>query len=94
MKQINVSKAKELLDNEANNYTFIDVRSKLEFMAKSIKGFKNIPLNKLPRKTDDIDMDKPVIVICASGARSGRACSYLESVGFEAYNVSGGIARA
>lgn len=65
----------------------IDVRTPGEFNSGNIIGSKNIPLNVLKSKTSELKKTgKPVITVCASGARSGMAKAMLLSEGIEAYN--------
>tara|TARA_R110000868_G_scaffold37111_4_gene131366 strand:+ start:57836 stop:58150 length:315 start_codon:yes stop_codon:yes gene_type:complete len=78
---------KELLKNGAS---IIDVRTLGEFKGGHIKGSKNIPLQTLQNNFKKIDQSKPVIVCCASGARSSSAKRLLESNGFtDVYNGGG-----
>ncbi|MBK6937644.1 MAG: rhodanese-like domain-containing protein [Chitinophagaceae bacterium] len=65
----------------------IDVRSPMEFKSGSIKGAKNYPVESIRNKVADIKkLNKPVITVCRSGARSSMAKSILKSAGIEAYN--------
>jgi rhodanese-related sulfurtransferase len=46
----------------------------------------------LPLVADQIENQKPVILICRSGARSAQACAFLASKGFgNVYNLRGGV---
>ena len=72
----------------------IDVREADEFAAGHLPEAKNVPLAKLADRISEIERfkDKPVIVCCASGMRSGRACGELRKLGFaKIHNLSGGI---
>jgi rhodanese-related sulfurtransferase len=65
----------------------IDVRSPQEFDRGHIKGSKNIPVNIIQREMNAIKkLNKPVITVCQSGARSGMAKSVLKAAGIEVYN--------
>lgn len=65
----------------------IDVRTPGEFADGNIKSSRNIPINILKNKTAELKrIGKPVITVCASGARSGMAKSLLQMEGIEAYN--------
>lgn len=64
----------------------IDVRSPGEFKAGHLKNSKNIPLDSLKSKVSGISKDRPVVVCCASGTRSGMAKGMLKSMGYEVYN--------
>jgi phage shock protein E len=67
----------------------IDVRSKDEFNSGHVKGSINIPLQELSNQIGRIKKDKPVIVCCASGMRSGSAKDLLQSSGFTVINGGG-----
>lgn len=74
---------KELVEKGA---IIIDVRTPGEFSSGHIRNCTNIPLQLIQGKLSKIKKDKPVILCCASGARSGAASRILKSKGFEAYN--------
>ena len=68
----------------------IDVRSIGEFQSGHIKGSKNIPLNTIGSKINEIKkLNKPVIACCASGMRSAQATSILKQNGIEVINGGG-----
>jgi len=74
------------------NLQMIDVRTPEEYRSNHVKGFKNIPLQQLNTQLNTLDTSKPIVVICASGARSGQASQLLSKNGFSSiYNFSGGI---
>ncbi len=76
---------KELI---ANGAKIIDVRTQGEFAGGHISGSVNIPLNILPGKISSLDKNTPLILCCASGMRSGSACSILKQNGFtQVYNA-------
>lgn len=65
----------------------IDVRSPKEYAGGAIPGSENIPLGSIPSKTKQIkSLEVPVIVVCASGMRSGTAKAQLKAAGVDAYN--------
>ncbi|HDR4736120.1 TPA: rhodanese-like domain-containing protein [Bacillus cereus] len=71
---------------------FIDVRTVGEYRGNHMKGFQNIPLNDLASKTNQLDKNREVIVICQSGMRSTQAAKILKKLGFQhVTNVSGGM---
>ncbi len=68
----------------------VDVRTKVEYQQGHIKGSQNIPLNNLSNHYSTLKKDKPIIICCASGIRSGQAKHILESNGYrEVYNGGG-----
>ena len=65
----------------------VDVRTTGEFRAGHIEGSKNFPLDSLRAHINDLKkMDKPVITVCRSGARSNIAKDILKNAGLEVYN--------
>lgn len=73
----------------------IDVCSADEFKAGHLVGAKNIPLPELAAGAKGLPGNKttPLVVVCASGARSGKAVSQLKEMGYEnAQSLRGGLA--
>jgi len=65
----------------------IDVRTQMEFQEGHVNGSKNIVLNTIPTKVVEIKaMNKKIIAVCRSGARSGQATSFLKQQGIDAIN--------
>lgn len=72
----------------------LDVREADEFANGHLPEAKHIPLGKLAERASELEKfkDKPIIVCCASGVRSGKACGELGKLGFaRTYNISGGV---
>ena len=69
----------------------LDARTPEEYAAGHMEGFRNIPLDALRDRLDEIEPGKPVYVTCQSGLRSYIACRILEANGHEAYNFAGGF---
>lgn len=62
----------------------IDVRSPGEFAGGHLPGAVNIPVQELgSRMREAGKKDRPVVVYCRSGARSGMAKQVLESSGYK-----------
>lgn len=60
----------------------LDVRSGGEFETVHIPGAYNVPLGTLQEHVRDLaDVDRPVVLVCKSGARAGRAHADLTSAG-------------
>jgi phage shock protein E len=83
-------KSESIKDFVTKSAVVIDVRTIGEFSEGHIKGSKNIPLDTISSKVDDIKkLDKPVIVCCRSGMRSAQAASILKSAGVDVINGGG-----
>lgn len=74
----------------------IDVRTEGEFSSGAAPRAINIPLGQerqaLP--ANNISVDKPVLLYCASGARSSRAVGIYKDLGFTVVLNLGGLAAA
>ena len=71
--------------------TLLDARTAGEYRRGHIDGFVNIPVDELRERLGEIEVGKPVYVICQSGLRSYIACRILAGNGFDCYNFSGGF---
>ena len=73
----------------------VDVREPGEYANGHIPGAKHIPLVNLAARLKELEKFKqrPIVVTCAGGNRSGTAIGILRKGGFnEAVNLKGGIA--
>jgi hydroxyacylglutathione hydrolase len=69
----------------------VDVRETWEYRQGHVPGAVLIPLGQLSARVNELDPERPVAVICASGNRSQSAAALLGQKGFKTiYNVSGG----
>lgn len=72
----------------------VDVCEAQEYAAGHLGGAKNIPLNQLEAKLPTAVKNKslPLILICQTGARSGRAVAIAKKLGYEkVQSISGGL---
>ncbi|WP_311342684.1 rhodanese-like domain-containing protein [Corynebacterium riegelii] len=70
----------------------IDVREPEEYATVHAAGAVSIPLSELVARTEEIDPDRDIYVICHAGGRSLQAAEYLENaLGWDnVINVAGG----
>ncbi|KGR78820.1 rhodanese-like domain-containing protein [Ureibacillus manganicus] len=90
MKEITVNEVQKHLEN-GEQLNIIDVREVDEVKDGHIPGITNIPLGLLEFRAHELDKNKPYIMVCRSGGRSGQATQYLESQGFNVTNMTGGM---
>ena len=69
----------------------LDVRTSAEYSGGSFPGAKNIPVNELGQRLRELKKDRPIVVYCASGARSGMAARMLRQAGFTQVANAGGM---
>jgi rhodanese-related sulfurtransferase len=91
-KRVGTAEATQLINRE--DARILDVRESSEFAAGHLPEAKNIPLAKLSEQIGEIEKfkDHPLIVCCATGMRSGKACADLQKQGFaKLYTLDGGV---
>ncbi|WP_421385133.1 rhodanese-like domain-containing protein [Bacillus salacetis] len=81
----------ELIVDEETPANIIDVRETDEVAQGKIPGAVNIPLGLVEFRMNELDKSKEYIMVCRSGGRSGRACQFLESQGYNVINMTGGM---
>ena len=89
MREIYVTDLEESVRSGA---TLVDVREAREFAEGHVPGARNVPMAQLPGGLDGVDRDRPVLLICWSGNRSGAMCDVVRAAGYDAVNVGGGTA--
>ena len=89
--EISVQDLKEARDKGAD-LVVLDVREPWELDLARLDGTLDIPMNELPERLTEVPKDKPVAVLCRSGARSMKVTQYLRANGYPSVsNVAGGI---
>lgn len=91
-RSIGTAEAVRLLNHQKG--VLIDVCEPAEYAAGHVVGARNIPLGSLST-SKDLPTNKalPLILLCASGSRAGRAAGALRRLGYESVHpVSGGNA--
>ncbi|MDO6461316.1 rhodanese-like domain-containing protein [Granulosicoccaceae sp. 1_MG-2023] len=90
--QISITDAVRMQNDD--DAVFVDVREVNEFKSGHILKAQNHPQSSFDKNLHMLDKakQKPVVVYCATGARSNRAASKLKKAGFEqVYNLAGGL---
>lgn len=80
------ARARQLVGDGA---TLLDVRTPGEFRSGHVEGALNIPVQQLAQRISEVPKDAPVVVYCASGARSASAVGQLRKAGYDAHNLGG-----
>lgn len=88
MNEIDVRTAHEQL----SRYRVIDVREPDELLAGKIASAENVPLGGVGAAAAGWDRNQPLLMVCRSGGRSGRATAQLAQMGFtDVTNMAGGM---
>lgn len=89
---VNPGEATQLINRE--NAVVLDIREDNEFHGGHIVNAIHVPLAYLKDRKGELEKykNRPIIMVCRSGNRSGQACSLLKKEGFEhIYNLKGGM---
>lgn len=82
--------------DHADEVRLVDVREPDEFFGPigHIEQAELVPLATLAAASRDWDREQPIVVVCHSGGRSGRAAVMLEAQGFRRVaSMRGGMLR-
>jgi glyoxylase-like metal-dependent hydrolase (beta-lactamase superfamily II)/rhodanese-related sulfurtransferase len=73
------------LQNHLGEVTVLDVREDYEIHSElgHISGIVHVSLGQVPQALDKLPKDGKIVVVCRSGARSGRAMLFLKQQGYE-----------
>jgi molybdopterin-guanine dinucleotide biosynthesis protein A/rhodanese-related sulfurtransferase len=80
----------ELVRRHADGAVIVDVRRVEEYESGHVPGAVLLPLDQLGSRWEEVPDGVEVLVICATGARSGRAVQALNEAGRTTVNVAGG----
>ncbi|MCC5860805.1 MAG: hypothetical protein JJT93_02730 [Gammaproteobacteria bacterium] len=79
-------------DEREGRVVMIDVREDHELEVSRLPNAIHIPMGEVPGRMSELDRERPLVVLCRSGGRSGQIVQYLQQQGFEdIYNLAGGI---
>lgn len=91
--EISATELKAVLD-EGGAIALVDVREDFEREIADLPevGQKRIPLAGLPQRISELDRERPLVLYCRSGSRSGLATAALHDLGFtNVRNLKGGL---
>jgi rhodanese-related sulfurtransferase len=70
----------------------VDVREPNEFAAVRLDDVVLLPMSSFAERFEELPRDRPLLLMCAAGARSAAATAHLLRNGFtDVTNVAGGI---
>lgn len=70
---VTVASFDRIMKDNRDAITVVDVRGPAEFAAGAIKGAINVPVGEVDKKLASLPKGKPIVFVCATGARSGEA---------------------
>ena len=91
VKQLSAIELKNRIQLEDKLF-LLDVREPHEFQYAHIANSVLIPLNQIPDRLGELDLQQEIVVICHHGMRSLQAANYLVQSGYKNIaNLTGGI---
>lgn len=70
---IAVASFENIYRNAPDTVHLIDVRDPQEVATGTFKGARNMPINSLEKRIEELPTDKPIVFFCGAGGRSGEA---------------------
>jgi rhodanese-related sulfurtransferase len=79
-------------ENEHSGALLLDVREPEELAMARLDHAIHIPMREIPMRLGELARNRPIVIMCHSGARSRHVAEYLVQSGFDqVYNLAGGI---
>ncbi len=80
--------------DQLDDFFILDVRGATAFNTRHLPGAINIPYAEVakPWNLDQLPTDRPILVVCASGALSSQVATVLGVLGYNVRNLLGGMA--
>jgi rhodanese-related sulfurtransferase len=69
----------------------VDVREHDEYEGGHLSGATLVPMGEVVARVAELPRTGPVYIVCATGARSGRAAQWYRARGIDARNLAGGM---
>lgn len=89
---VDVTEADRRLREDPSRPVLLDVREPNEFVAVRAPGAMLLPTSTFAARIAELPNDRPLFVICRTGARSAAVTGYLARTGRPAvFNVTGGM---
>jgi rhodanese-related sulfurtransferase len=91
---VSTAEAVQLINRE--RAVVVDVCETEEFAAGHVGGAKNVPVGQLEQRLPEVVKNKtvPLILVCATGARSNRALAVAKKLGYDKAQVLAGGLKA
>jgi tRNA(Ile)-lysidine synthase TilS/MesJ/rhodanese-related sulfurtransferase len=79
-----------LLQLDSSSITIVDIRTEEDFKRGSVPNAQHIPKADFWNRLSEIDLSRPVYILCHTGEQSREIVARLISEGHTAFNISGG----
>ena len=94
-KEVQEAKEEKTVTVNENSVLIVDVRTVQEFLSGAYPDAVNIPLDDLMYRRDELgnNLNREIVVYCASGGRSAYAQKQLMQIGFTNVTNGGGLSQ-
>lgn len=91
--EISVTELAALLGTATSHICVLDIREHSEWQQSHIThpAVRHLPMSTLEHHLEELPQNQPIAVLCRSGGRSARITAFLEALGYQAANVTGGM---
>jgi rhodanese-related sulfurtransferase len=83
--------AEEASDLVTEGALLLDVREPDEWQAGHAPDAMFVPIGQIESRLDELPRDRQILAICRVGNRSAAVVAALNTLGFDAINVAGGM---
>ena len=90
-KEMKIDSKQLIIQLKAGKAQLIDIRFVEEYTAWTVGPSKNIPLNELPKRLEELDHSKVIVTACPHKDRAIIAMTYLRSKGIKAKYLTDGL---
>ncbi len=89
---ISAEEIRQLQKSEPDKLLLLDVRTPREYQRGHLPGSILVPMNQVPNNLHRIARERKIVVVCATGARSGAVTNWLSKQGYPwVKNYTGGV---
>lgn len=89
--QLDPGQAQALLREKGTAGVLLDVREPWEYAQVHVEGSLHIPMGEIPDRLEELNSGHTYVVMCHHGRRSQQVAQFLDSRGYAAANLAGGI---
>jgi rhodanese-related sulfurtransferase len=75
----------------AGELDIVDIREQYEWDAGRAPGTSHAEIDRVASRAPFLDRARPVAFLCRGGVRAGMVAQAFRAIGFDAYNVAGGL---
>jgi len=75
----------------AGELDIIDIREQYERDVSRAPGTVHVEIDRVASRAPSLDRARPVAFLCRGGVRAGMVAQAFRAVGFDAYNITGGL---